>query len=384
VTLHNALLLLAAFSAASSVIILADLIIGGRRIPFLRDEPPANAGPRVSVIVSALNEGPHIEAALRSLLAQAYADYEVIAVDDRSTDDTGAILDRMAEREPRLRVVHVRELPAGWLGKNHALHLGAASATGEILVFTDADVVFDTEALGRAVSFMSRHHIDHLALTPDLDVPTIPLALVISYFSVWFSAYYRPWAAADPRSKRHLGIGAFNAVRASVYRAIGGHEPIALRPDDDIKLGKLVKLAGASQQVAIGADVLRVRWYATLGEMTRGLRKNTFAGLEYSVLLALGAIVAQLTLNVWPFVALFFTAGSLWTLNLVTALVLMTMYAAAATRLGNRPWLAAFYPAAALLFVWIITAATVRTLTRGGIEWRGTFYPLAALRRNVV
>jgi glycosyltransferase involved in cell wall biosynthesis len=384
VTVHDFLLLLAALSAASSVIIFADLMVGGRRIPFVRDEPPASTGPRVSVVVSALNEGPHIEAALRSLLAQSYADYEVIAVDDRSTDDTGAILDRLAEREPRLRVVHVRELPAGWLGKNHALHLGAVSATGEILIFTDADVVFDPEAIGRAVSFLTRHRLDHLALTPDLDVPTIPLALVINFFTVWFSVYYRPWAAANPRSKRHMGIGAFNAVRASVYRTIGGHQRIALRPDDDIKLGKLIKQAGASQQVAIGADVLRVRWYATLGEMTRGLRKNTFAGLEYSWLVAVGAIVAQLTLNVWPFVALFVTSGPVWTLNLVTALVLMTMYAAAAGRLGNRPWLAVFYPLAALVFVWIITAATTRTLLTGGIEWRGTFYPLSALRRNVV
>src|SRR5437868_10474668 len=108
--------------------------------PSLRDVPAAPAIPeRVSIIVAARDEGPHIRAAIEALLAQDYPDYDVVAVDDRSVDDTAAILDALAARDARLRVVHVNELPAGWLGKNHAMHVGAEHASGTLLLFTDAD-----------------------------------------------------------------------------------------------------------------------------------------------------------------------------------------------------------------------------------------------------
>jgi hypothetical protein len=121
----------------------ASIAVGVRSIRFLRDIPLpgiADRLPRLSVVIAARDEAAAVEQALSSVLLQQYPDFEVVVVDDRSTDGTGAILDRMAEREPRLRVVHVDAVPAGWLGKNHALHLGAQGATGELILFTDADV----------------------------------------------------------------------------------------------------------------------------------------------------------------------------------------------------------------------------------------------------
>src|ERR1051325_10416896 len=115
-----------------------------------------------------------------------------------------------------------------------------------------------------------------------MDSPGLALTLVVNFFSLGFLGYYRPWLAQDPDREEHIGIGAFNLLRASLYRSFGGHERIALRPDDDIKLGRLVKLASGRQMVAGGRGVIRVRWYSSLGELARGLRKKTFAGMHRS------------------------------------------------------------------------------------------------------
>jgi glycosyltransferase involved in cell wall biosynthesis len=382
--LHAALLGLAIATAAGVVIIVAQLVVGGSKIRPLTEQPGDARGPKVSVIVAARDEGPHIERALQSLLAQQYDALEIVAIDDRSIDDTGAILDRMAAGDRRLRVLHVTELPPHWLGKNNALHQGAAIATGEYLLFTDADVVFTPDAIARAVAFARARDVDHLTVGPELDSPSVLLELVVNFFSLGFLLYYRPWHAADPTRAEHIGIGAFNLVRADLYRSFGGHSRIALRPDDDIKLGRLVKLAGGRQVVAGGVGTIRVRWYSTVGELARGLRKNTFAGLNYSLPLAIGAIVVQLVGNVWPFVALFATSGATWWLNALSAVVMMAMYALVARSAGSKAWLAVGYPIAALIFIYIVIAALWYTLSRRGIEWRGTFYSLDELRQNTV
>jgi len=223
-----------------------ELTLGNRSIKFLRDlpspaEPPSQ---RVSIIIAARNEERNVEEALRSILRQDDANLEVIAVDDRSTDRTGAILDRLAGADPRLRIVHLKELPPGWLGKNYALDRGAEQASGDLLLFTDADVVMQPSTVSRAVGYSLEHQIDHLAIAPDIKMPGVLLKLFAGAFAIFFSLYARPWKASDPRSKRYVGIGAFNLVRKDVYRAVGGHQAIAMRPDDDLKLGKLVKRNG--------------------------------------------------------------------------------------------------------------------------------------------
>jgi cellulose synthase/poly-beta-1,6-N-acetylglucosamine synthase-like glycosyltransferase len=174
--------------------------------------------PPVSIVVAARDEARAIERAMRSLLALDYPGLELVAVDDRSADPTGAILDRLAAANARLKVLHVRELPAGWLGKNHALALGARDATGEILLFTDADVEFAPYSLREAVAVLEDERLDHLALAPRLRLPGAWLAACVAYFGRQFYVFLRPWRARDPRSGAHIGVGAFNLVRASAYR----------------------------------------------------------------------------------------------------------------------------------------------------------------------
>jgi glycosyltransferase involved in cell wall biosynthesis len=380
--LPTILLVLAAITTIAVFITAVIFVRGARSLPDLEQSPVRTSGPLVSVIFAAKDEGPNIEQALASMLAQSYEKVEVIAVDDRSTDDTGEVLERMAARDGRIRVLHVTDLPQGWLGKNNALHRGASVATGEFLLFTDADVVFDRDAIARAVPFMEAKGIDHLTLGPQLDSPSPLLELVVTYFTLGFFLLFKPWLVSDPSRPEHIGIGAFNLIRGSTYRGFGGHSRIALRPDDDIKLGRLVKLSGGRQMIAGGIGVIRVAWYPSVMELVRGLRKNTFAGMRYSVSIAIAAVIMQIVVNIWPFIAVFVTTGATRWLNLATSLILILLLVAISAGLRGRVWIAVGYPIAAAVFVYILIDSTWRTLRRGGIEWRGTFYPLAALKAN--
>jgi glycosyltransferase involved in cell wall biosynthesis len=363
-----------------------DIALGNRSTAYLKDAPP-NAGadaPRVSVIVPARNEEKKIREALQSLLAQEYADLEFIVLNDRSTDQTGEILAQMAAENAQLRVVNIAELPPGWLGKNYALYRGAERASGQLLLFTDADVVMHPSSLARAVNYLRANHLHHLAAMPEVRMPTLPLRLFCSAFGIFFSGFIRQWKAKDPASSSFIGVGAFNLVNTEAYKAVGGHLAIAMRPDDDIKLGKLLKKAGYRQEMVLGMRLLAVEWYSSLGELIDGLMKNAFAGLEYNVVRSIGAGIAVLLLNVWPFVAIFVVAGLAWSLYALAVAVMLLFISDTNHFYGQPRWYALAHPLSAILFVYILWKSMALALWTGGISWRGTHYPLSLLRANRV
>lgn len=369
------------------VLLITSLIMyGGSRMTSLTDIPPAAGDdlPQVSIVVAARNEERDVELGVRSLLALDYPRLEIIAVNDRSTDGTGAILDRIAAEDARLRPVHVTELPAGWLGKNHAMHLGAEQAAGELILFTDADVVFDPTCLRRAVAFLTSTGIDHLSLFPECRMPNWLLEAFVVVFGIAFMGHLRPWQVKDPNSTAFCGVGAFNLVRRAAYRQMGGHEPVRMRPDDDIMLGKLVKREGFRSDVLFGSGMMWVPWYATFWELVVGLEKNMFAGFEYSIPYLLTANAIALTLNVGPFVGIWFATG--WTLGLLAAAcgMLLTNFILSAHFGGYRWWLFPLYPFIWILFSYIQFRAMFLTLANDGIRWRDTHYSLAELRANKV
>ena len=371
---------------AVTVLLGLESLIGGARIRRLGDCPPVDRdrAPPVSIIVAARDEAAHIEAAVATMLRQDYPDFELVVVDDRSTDDTGGILDRMAATEPRLAVVHVRELPPGWLGKNHALQAGAGRARGAYFLFADADVHMAPDALSRAVGFCEGAGIDHLAVGPDLIMPGALLQAFGVFFLYSFLAFTKPWKASDPDSWFFVGIGAFNLVRRKAYWGVEGHERVRLRPDDDLKLGKVLKRAGYRQEVANGSGLLSVAWYHSLGEMVRGLEKNMFAGVDYSILLSLTGGLLQLILGVLPIIGMFVVAGPARVLlGAQVAVGILTM-AVNAKALGLPVRVALLTPVVVGLFVFILWRTMILNLVQGGIRWRGTFYSLRELKANRV
>src|SRR6266850_2473571 len=165
-SVHLGLFLLAALTTLVLAAECIDFATGYRRLRFLKDVMPARAVPPMSIIAAARNEARGIEAAVISLLRLDYPALEIIIVNDRSTDETGAILERLARQHSRLTIKNISELPEGWLGKNHALYAGAAVASGTLLLFTDADVVFEPTTLRRAITLMEQDELDHLTAIP--------------------------------------------------------------------------------------------------------------------------------------------------------------------------------------------------------------------------
>jgi glycosyltransferase involved in cell wall biosynthesis len=309
----------------------------------------------------------------------------VIAVDDRSSDRTGAILDELARTDPRLTVLHVSALPAGWLGKNHALHLAGQAARGDWLLFTDADVHLAPDALSRAIAHAERAGLDHLAVGPRIRGGSPGMRMLLVAFALCFALITRPWRAADPAREEHIGIGAFNLVRRRALAAVGFHARLALRPDDDVKLGKVLKQAGFRQGFLKGDALVEVEWYRTAPEMVRGLEKNSFAFLGYSVPRTLAAVLAIALLALFPLAAAWSGGGALRALSLASVAVALLLSWGSATRGAALPGRYALgYPLAALLLIVTILNSMLRTLLQGGVRWRGTLYPLAALRANDV
>jgi len=375
---------LASFALAMAAVMVVALTVNYRLIQRLLDVPiPAlDHWPRISLIAPARNEERNIEQAMRSLLAIDYPDLQITVINDRSTDGTGEILKRLAAQEPRLNVVEVTSLPPGWLGKNYAMHVGAERSDGEWLLFTDADILFEPTALRRAIGYVNQHGLDHLAAYPEVHMSGWLLNAFVVTFATMFTMFVRPWQVRNPRRKAYIGIGAFNLVRREAYRSSGGHVPIRMRPDDDLKLGHLIKKNGYRSDVVNGQGAITVEWYASVGELIRGLEKNSAAPLEYSVTAVLGACLVLFLANIWPFIGVFITWG--WPQLLFGLTIVLLLYANALTAADVRQpvWAALVFPLAASILVYIPLRALVLLLVRGGIQWRGTFYPLADLKAN--
>lgn len=384
--MHLALLVIAAFALLFWSSFALEMWLGYRRMWHLAQVPPLEpgVGPSVSIIVPACNEEKKIETAMHSLLKQDYHDYEIVAIDDRSTDRTGEILDRLALANPHLQVDHITQLPDEWLGKNHALHDGASRALGEWLLFTDADVVMEPGTLRRALAHAVGHKRDHLTLSPEVIMPGTLLKMFTATFVIFFSMFSRPWDAVKPKSRRFVGVGAFNLVRAEVYRAIGGHSRIAMRPDDDMKLGKIIKQGGYSQEALIGHGVVSVEWYSSLREVIHGLTKNMFSGVDYSIGVVVLSIKAMLTMFIWPFVAVCVTTSAVFWLNLGAVAIILALFAHVSPYAHGKWWHGVGFPVVCGVLLYIMARSTLLTLRSGGITWRGTFYPLDQLRRNAV
>ena len=365
-------------------------LLGIRKIPVLKElfeTDLVDRNPALSVILAARDEERSVNESVLSMLTQDYSGMlEVIAVNDRSTDRTGEILDELVTRFPdRLRVLNVESLPGGWLGKTHALYTGAAQATGEWLLFTDADVIFSAGCAEKAVRYAIDDGLDHLTLPPEIVCNGVLLRSFVAAFTLVFEMTQRPWRVSDPQAQEHVGIGAFNLIRKAAYETCGTHSAIRMRPDDDMKLAKLLKGHGFRQGVAYGAGLVGVEWHQTLRGAVRGLSKSMFSGLDYRIGATVAGVLMLLLTNVFPVFGLFSRnmTGTLYRLNILSTIL---VYAYRARQFGDETpwWYAVLHPFGICVFIYAMLRSAFTTLVNGGIEWRGTRYPLKELKDNVM
>jgi glycosyltransferase involved in cell wall biosynthesis len=377
--------------------------------------PVSGAGnPRVSIIVPARNEEETIEQALHTLLALDYDNYEVIAVNDRSTDRTGAIMERVAEGQgqghkqnlnphfsqktremgrprsslplpsPNFRVIHHTELPAGWLGKTHAMWTAANQANGDWLLFTDADVLFKPDSLRRALAYAESVPADHVILFPRMIMKRPGEYMMIAFFQTMFVFGHRPWKVADPSTDDHMGVGAFNLVRRRVYDAVGTYEVLRMEVLDDMKLGKVVKRAGFAQRNVFGGDLISIRWAKGAMGVVNNLTKNFFAVLSFQWWRAVISALGLAFLNFGPFLGVFLAHGWARVPYVVALASMFAIYVGMSWRSAVPPYYFLLHPVSAALFIYTLLLSMILTLWNDGIVWRGTKYPLDELRKGMV
>ena len=359
-----------------------------------------SGSPRVSIIVPARNEEESIEQALNTLLALDYDNYEVIAVNDRSTDRTGEIMERVLEKIPISRakcaremghpnspgfsVIHHRELPPGWMGKAHAMWTAANQATGEWLLFTDADVLFKPDSLRRALAYAEAARADHLVLFPHMIMKQAGEYMMIAFFQTMFLFGHRPWRVADPSTDDYMGVGAFNLIRRRVYEEVGTYAALRMEVLDDMKLGKVVKNAGFRQRNVFGGDLISIRWARGAMGVVNNLTKNFFAILSFQWWRTVISAVGLAFLNLGPFLGVFMAHG--WA-RLPYAVALGSMflvYVGMSWYSSVPPYYFLLHPGSTALFTYTLLRSMVLTLWNDGIEWRGTKYPLEELRKGMV
>lgn len=340
------------------------------------------ACPKVSVIIPACNEADTLDAAMASRLADDYPNLEFILIDDRSIDDTGAIVDRIAATDPRVRPLHIDQLPEGWLGKVHALHRGVRLAAGEWLLFTDADVHFAPGMIRLAVAHAQRRRLDHLAAFPAVVSAGLWLDVTLAGFLRLFLLGTRAWAVEDPRSRASIGIGAFNLVRRDAFEQTEGFPWLKLEIGDDVALGTLLKRSGFRSGLVNARDHLSVRWYGSVREMAVGSERGGFTVLSRFRLR--GAILAAAVLLALEWSAFLpLLAFGAPTLQLAGALLTGLALGSAVTlsAWGRRPILPALLlPVASFVLAGFVLRAGYLGWRRGGICWRGTLYTTDTLR----
>jgi glycosyltransferase involved in cell wall biosynthesis len=361
---------------------LALLGVSGRRAMLRLAPVAAGDVPTVTAVVPCRNEAAGVERAMRSLLAQERVALRVVAVDDRSTDATGAILARLAGEDARLDVLRVEALPDGWLGKNHACHVGVLRARSEWLLFTDADVVFAPEALRRAVDAARVHRLGHLAVPPRFVAPGLLERAFVTAFAALLAPFIRIADLRRPGTRAYFGVGAFNLVRRDAYERAGGHRRLPLEVVDDLKLGLLLRRSGVAQGVARADDLVSVRWQHGFMPSVLGLVKNAFAALEYRPWVALaGAVGAAFAGAVPPAVLVLGPTASARALAALALAVAVAHHAASARQVaGARGGVGLLMPACTVLLAMVVLASAAAAWARRGVVWRGTHYPLERVR----
>ncbi len=359
-----------------------------------RNPALASGNPRVSIIVPARNEEETIEQALSSLLSLDYDNYEVIAVNDRSTDHTGEIMEKVASLHslnmsgeasgPKLHVVHHTELPPGWLGKTHAMWTAANVASGDWLLFTDADVLFKPDSLRRAIVYAEAEPADHVVMFPRMIMKRPGEYMMIAFFQTMFMFGHRPWKVADPSTDDHMGVGAFNLVRRHVYDAVGTYQALRMEVLDDMKLGKVVKKSGFAQRNVFGGDLISIRWAHGAWGVVNNLTKNFFAVLSFQLWRTALSVIGLAFLNFGPFLGVWLAHGWARVPYAVALGSIFLIYVGMSWRSAVPPYYFLLHPVSTTMFIYTLLRSMFLTLWNDGIVWRGTKYPLDELRKGMV
>ena len=362
-------------------------------LPLNNGSRQADDNPFVSVVVPARNEAHRVLAdSIRSILAQDYGAFEVIAIDDRSTDNTRSILNSLAQADSRLRVIEGEDLPAGWLGKPHAMYQALEQARGEWILATDADMIFDTAVLRTALATARRQNADAISLIPYFETGSFWERVIIptwAWVTIMFTIAYR---INNPKTQGALGIGGFFLMRHSALTRVGGYEALKNEVVEDIRLAEMIKRSGGRMLTIQAPGLLRTRMYRSFGEIWESCTRTWFSGMKFSFGFALVCALSMYVMAVTPaLLALISAVGivsgvdaRVWQLLIPATLAWLTQVVVlmiSGFRYGVSGWYALTAPLGLALLYTMLLDSGVRIRTRKGVTWKGRLiYERAGVR----
>lgn len=338
--------------------------------------------PGLIVVVPAKDEAETLPPAMETLLAQDYAWLRIVAIDDRSTDDTGALLDALAASHPeRLDVVHLTEPADGWMGKTFAMEVATQRSRSEYILFTDADVWFSPSILRRALTYAEMTDADHLVVAPTAVTKTWGERTVLGFLQILALWASKPWRVADAKARWNLAAaGAFNMIRRDALEELGGLAPQRLAVVEDITLARRIRAAGMRQRLVFAPGLVLVHWAPGAWGLIRGMTKNLFATVNFRAPLLAGGMFWIVLMFLLPI------AGLAWWRTLVPSLLMLCCITLCYRLIGEVTGIRArygwLYPLGAAAILWAMLRSVVVTWWRRGVLWRGTFYSLSELRQH--
>jgi len=356
-----------------------------KKVPKVKDLPAEhlNEWPRVSVILTARNEKLHLEQAMKKRLRDNYPNLEYVLVEDRSTDGTDIIADELASEDNRIKVLHIEHLPDGWLGKLNAMNEGLKVATGEWILFSDADMFIDETVLSSVIAYSEKNSIDHLCIFPEFLADTLSLKVLFSGLTRILALGGKLWAVANPKSKSAVGVGGFNLVKRSSFEKTGGLEWIKMDVADDVALGTMMKRAGFSSVVLSGKETVKVYLYKTWAASIQGTEKAAFTTIGSFSPLIMIALAAGLILEMSPFYAFAFGISKPFLILSLMAIAISTLSSLLIEKwLCGRFLSALFWPFGLALVMALSLNGFFNGWRKGGINWRDTFYPTKTLKEG--
>jgi len=381
--------LLFAVVALIDVLRLDMLFVGALKheptLPRSTERNAADGAPLVSVIIPAKDEEPHIEQAVRSILASRYQRIELLLVNDRSQDGTLAIMERLEREDRRIKVLSVKELPEGWTGKTHAMFQGAGCASGEILLFTDADAVVSPDALPRSIRFFKANNLDMMSLLPGFTKRGFIEDAVHTHLSFGISFFYPLHLVNDQGNPAALASGCFLMIRRDVYEEIGTWARLKNEVTEDVALSKLLKAGGRRLLVLRAREMVHTKPFDRLGDVCRFWQRTFYGALERSIPKVVRLVTNYVALSVLS--ALFVVSGiacltgaarlPVCLLFAVTALVMAAVIIPSAVIIHQERGHWAYgltMPVGVLIAAWVAVSTLIRILSNEGIRWRGSLY----------
>ncbi len=335
--------------------------------------------PKLSIVVAAKDEEKEIESSLRSILKQNYPNLEVIVVNDRSTDRTGLILENLQVEFPNLKIETITSIPVNWLGKNNALWKGANDATGDYILFTDADVKYSDNCLRKIMTDVQSNKIEFACCFPDFISHGFWESVFNLNFAILLSLRIKFWSVTNPKSSAFCGVGAFNLVKKESYFKMGGHSKLPLEVADDMVLAKLMKQSGAKSALYSGKNELSVKWQSGgLKSVIKGIEKNAFSGFNYSWMKMILQMTNLLIITCVPFAAFLFD----WKLGLFSVLPIAFIFQINRHFQNKSIFYFLTLPIGALLLTYASVRSALIITLNGSVNWRDTKYSKSLLKKE--